>query len=272
MTAHSDFANNLKMLCSYRKSIAEVCRELAFNRAQFNRYLNGRHKPAANAMLRICDYFGVEDYEIMMPHCQFKLIIQVRPRDKIDEKPTLPENYHLNTLEKNSANDLDKYLGYYFEHYISMTHPGKVLRTLVCLEKRGNKVYYQRTERILEPPHKKAYHGVYLGMVNFLVDRIFMIDYESLTSHEISQTILFPTFRNRIAQLKGLKIGVSGSGERMPICTRVVYEYLGKSISLKKAFSFCGLFNIDSEEIDISIRNSIRNDMHKDDWHFRARH
>jgi len=272
VTTNADFANNLKMLCSYRKSIAEVCRELDFNRAQFNRYLNGRHKPSANAMLRICDYFGVEDYEIMMPHSQFKLIIQVRPRNETNEKTALVENAHLEKLEKISANDLDKYLGYYFEYYISMTHPGKILRTLVCLEKKGNKVYYQRTERIVEPTCKKPYHGVYLGMANFLVDRIFMVDYESLTAHEISQTILFPTFRNRISQLKGLKIGVSGSGERMPICTRVVYEYLGSSISLRKAFSFCGIFDIDSPEIDISIRNAIKNDIHQDDWHFRAKH
>lgn len=272
MSINSDFSNNLQLLCSYYKSIAEVCRRLDLNRAQFNRYLNGRHKPSANTMLRVCEFFGVEEFEIMMPHNQFKLLIQVRPRPKKDEVPTLPEVPHLSRLEKSSTSDLDKYLGYYFEYYISMAHPGKILRTLVCFEKQGNKVYYQRTERIVEPHHKKAYHGIYLGLVNFLVDRIFMVDYESLTAHEISQTILFPTFKNRITQLKGLKIGVSGSGERMPICTRVVYEYLGKSVNLKKAFSFCGLYKMDSEDIDTAIKDAVKNDMHEGEWHFRARH
>jgi len=97
-----------------------------------------------------------------------------------------------------------------------------------------------------------------------------MVDYESLTAHEISQTILFPSFKNRISQLKGLKIGVSG--ERMPICTRVVYEYLGKSVNLKKAFSFCGLYTMDSKYIDASIKDAIKNDMQAGEWHFRARH
>jgi len=223
-------------------------------------------------MLRICEFFGVEEFEIMMPHNQFKLLIQVRPRPKKDEVPMLPEVSHLSRLEKNSTSDLDRYLGYYFEYYISMAHPGKILRTLVCFEKQGNKVYYQRTERIIESHNKKAYHGIYLGMVNFLVDRIFMVDYESLTAHEISQTILFPTFKNRITQLKGLKIGVSGSGERMPICTRVIYEYLGKSVNLKKAFSLCGLYKMDSENIDTAIKDAVKNDMHEGEWHFRARH
>lgn len=273
MHASSDFAKNLQLLCSYYKSIAEVCRQLSFNRAQFNRYLNGKHKPSANTLLRICEFFGVEDFEIMMAHNQFKLLIQVRPRPALGSTgTTLPELEHINALGRSSTRDLDKYLGYYFEYYMSMAHPGSLLRTLVRFEKRDDKIYYQRTERIVEKPHKKAYHGVYLGMANFLVDRIFMVDYESLTHHEISQTILFPTFKNRISQLKGLKIGVSGSGERMPICTRVIYEYLGTSVNTSKAFSLCGLYELNSADIDESIKKAIKNDMNPEEVHFRARY
>ena len=39
----SDYlGDNLKLLCSHYRSIAEVCRKLAINRAQFNRYLAGQ--------------------------------------------------------------------------------------------------------------------------------------------------------------------------------------------------------------------------------------
>lgn len=41
---NENFARNLRLLCSYYKSIAEVCRRLEINRAQFNRYLSGRHQ------------------------------------------------------------------------------------------------------------------------------------------------------------------------------------------------------------------------------------
>ena len=272
MNTPTDFSKNLQLLCSYYKSIAEVCRKLDFNRAQFNRYLSGRHKPSAHTMRRICEFFGVEEFEVMMPHNQFKLLIQVRPKPQTMQNEMLPEHEHIAALDVSSTHDLDKYLGYYFEYYMSMAHPGKILRTLVCFEKQAGKVYYQRTERIIEPPHKKPYHGVYKGLANFLVDRIFMVDYESLTRHEISQTILFPTFKNRISQLKGLKIGVSGSGERMPICTRVIYEFLGSSINVKKALSLCGLYNLNSHEIDESIKVAVKNEMTADEIHFRARY
>ena len=55
----TDFSANLNLLCSYQRSIAEVCRKLKLNRQQFNRYLNGQSRPSRHNMRRICDYFGV---------------------------------------------------------------------------------------------------------------------------------------------------------------------------------------------------------------------
>jgi len=267
-----DFPRNLRLLCSYYKSIAEVCRRLNINRPQFNRYLSGRSMPSANTMRRFCDFFGVEEHEILMPHSQFQRLIQVRPSATTPKDSDLPEAEHMEHIGKMGNAGLDKYLGYYFEYHISMACPGKLLRMLVCLERQDDKIYYQRTERLKESPHEKTYHGVYLGMANFLTDRIFMVDYESLTGHEITQTILFPTFKNRISRLTGLKLGVSGSGERMPCAARVMYEYLGQSVDVRRALALCGLYDLDSPEIEDSIKKAVTNDIAPGEWHFRARH
>ncbi|ASP40150.1 hypothetical protein CHH28_16360 [Bacterioplanes sanyensis] len=87
----------------------------------------------------------------------------------------------------------------------------------------------------------------------------------------MTQTILFPSFKNRILRLSGLKLGVSGSGERMPCCARVVYEYLGPQVDVLNALSLCGLYQQDSSAIDDSVRHSIHNDVGMYEWHFRAR-
>ncbi|WP_418138878.1 hypothetical protein AB8616_07270 [Marinomonas sp. RS-M-Aa-14] len=55
-----DFAVNLQLLCSYYKSVADVCRRLNINRAQFNRYLNGTTVPNHSTQRRIGEFFGVE--------------------------------------------------------------------------------------------------------------------------------------------------------------------------------------------------------------------
>ncbi|UTW11650.1 helix-turn-helix transcriptional regulator [Marinobacterium rhizophilum] len=266
-----DFSRNLRLLCSYYKSIAEVCRKLEINRPQFNRYLSGRYKPSASTLRRFCEFFGVDEHEILLPHSQFERLVRVRPRGRIDA-PAQVESEHLARLAGLGNAGLERYLGYYFEYYLSMARPGQLLRTLVCLEQRGEQVYYQRTERMEAHPGDRPSHNRYLGMAYFLTDRIFMVDYESLNSHEMTQTILFPSFKNRISRLTGLKIGVSDNSERMPCCARVLFEYLGPEVSVRKALALCGVYALDSPQIDASIRDAVQNDMSPGEWHFRARY
>lgn len=76
----------------------------------------------------------------------------------------------------------------------------------------------------------------YLGAAFQLQDRVFLIDYESLTFNEMSQTILIPSFKSRITRLNGLKAGVSSGDRRNPACTRVVWEYLGEEINRINAY------------------------------------
>ncbi|NRA19599.1 MAG: helix-turn-helix transcriptional regulator [Oceanospirillaceae bacterium] len=265
-------SQNLRLLCSYYKSIAEVCRRLGISRPQFNRYLSGKHRPAANTLRKICDFFGVEEHEILLPHSQFQRLVQVRPKPQ-REQQLAPEHAHLARLQQKSSSDIDKYLGYYFEYCLSMSAPGKILRSLVCFERREGSVYYQRTERLVDIESKEApaSHCKYLGMAFLLVDRIFMIDYESIAINEISQTIIFPTFKSRVSKLQGFRTGVSARGDRMPSSTRVCYEYLGAQASVTKALKLCGLYPYDSSAIDASIRANISNDFDPKQWLFRAK-
>ena len=273
---HDDFGDNLRLLCSYYKSTAEVCRRLGINRPQFNRYLNGINRPSDSTMRRLCDFFGVEVHEMLLPHGQFQRLIQVRPQQGertalLPLQPDSLEQQYLQRLNRAGQSGLDKYLGYYFEYYLSMAYPGSILRTLVCLEEHDGKTYYQRTERIRERTGSKPFHGVYRGMVQFLSDRIFLSDYETLTNFEMTQTVLYPSFRNRVDRLTGLRIGVSGSGERVPCCTRVLYEYPGREVDRQRVLALCGLYACDDPALDADIRAAIRNDIGPGEWHFRAR-
>jgi transcriptional regulator with XRE-family HTH domain len=267
-----DFADNLQLLCSYYKSVADVCRRLNINRAQFNRYLNGTTVPSNSTQRRIGEFFGVEPSEMVLAHAHFAKLVQARPiRQNEDVKSLTPEQMQFNKLNQSGQHGLAKYCGYYFEYYLSMACPGKILRTLVHVESQGDKTYYQRTERLNPRNLKKSFHGVYNGVVQLLSDRLFLIDYESQTHVEMTQTILYPSFQNRVERLTGLRLGVSGSGERAPCCARVVYEYLGSNINEKRAVAQCGLYEVDSDQIDEDICQSIKNDMKEGDWHFRAR-
>lgn len=268
---NEDFARNLRLLTGYYPSIAEVCRRLDINRPQFNRYLSGRFRPGGHTLRRLCAFFGVEEHEILLPSAQFERLVQVRPKSHTEKAAPLPETPHLAHLQAIGTHGLERFLGHYFETYLSMAYPGKVLRTLVSFEQREGRVYYQRTERLTEGPNDKPYHGLYLGLVHLLTDRIFLCDYETLTGQEMTQTVLFPSYKNRVTRLSGLRLGVSGSGERMPSCTRVVYEYLGRRIDVRQALRLCGLYALDDARIDETTRQAIANDIVPGEWHLRAR-
>jgi hypothetical protein len=119
-----------------------------------------------------------------------------------------------------------------------MSVPGTILVSLVHLWKNAAlPVRAPGTPGALQR-HRPARRGALPlpGAAFQLQDRLFLIDYESLTFNEMSQTILIPSFKSRITRLNGLKTGVSSGDRRNPACTRVVWEYLGEEINRINAY------------------------------------
>jgi transcriptional regulator with XRE-family HTH domain len=252
---------NLKLLCSHYRSIAEVCRKLAINRAQFNKYLSGQSQPTAHNLKRICDFFGVEAYELSLPEEQFVDLIGAR---SAGQAPRLAGDPLLDFFQplREHAGSLSRYCGYYFEYANCMSVPGQILLSLVQLREERGSFLFERQER-QEPSRAdsgKAEDWVrcrYLGAAFYLQDRLFLIDYESLTGNEMSQTILIPSFKSRISRLNGLKTGVSSGDLRTPACTRVVWEFLGSEINRVNAYRQVMLYGPDDPRIDADIRQRL---------------
>lgn len=261
-----EFRENLRLACGYYRSVAEVCRKLEINRAQFNRYLNGSTTPSSFILQKICDFFGLEPTEIYLHRDQFRKLIEVRQ----EQKPTrAPYIEHVERLHQQSLGKFDKYLGYYFEYYNSMTLYGRVIRGLVRIFKEGNGVYYERFERFPQRANLgEVYRFKYLGCAFYLNDRIFLVDYESLSGSEITQTVLFPDYKMKVQRLSGLILGVSSGKQRPIACARIVFEYLGASIDIRKAARKCGVLDPKVTEMDPTILRVIDNSIHNNHHHF----
>lgn len=254
----SDFQRNLRLLSDHYKSVAEVCRRLDINRSQFNKYLAGRARPSRHTLRKICAFFDVEEYEVQLPHDNFRMIVNLKPSQRADNGSARPYVDYVDHLVRRSRSDLRNYVGFYFEYTYSMTRPGLILRSLLSITDETGTVTYQRIENVaLTDGSEPRVKCKYRGMAFYLNDRIFLIDYDSLTGNEISQTILYPNYQHRLTRLSGLKLGVSTGSRREPLCTRVVLESLGRQISVKKALYRCGLFEPGSAEIEPQIENTI---------------
>jgi transcriptional regulator with XRE-family HTH domain len=253
------FSENLRLACSYAPSVSEVCRRLDINRTQFNRYLRAAARPSPNILNRLCDYFGVEATEFHLPPPQFARIIALKRRAS---KPRPPYADAIDKLHAASLPTLRGYVGYYYVYYYSMSSPGMILRGLMHLFTHDNEVYYRRIEHFSNQERTDAaFKCRYSGAALFLEDRIFLIDSETLTNNEITQTILFPSRRNKIARLTGLIMGVSSGNQRRIACSRVLLEWLGAEIEIRPALANCGLFAPDAPAIPRSIRDMIDNTM-----------
>jgi len=250
---------NLKLLCSHYRSIAEVCRKLALNRAQFNRYLAGQSRPTAHNLKRICDFFGIEPHELALPGEQFARLVGARSGDQPAYATGDPLLELFEPLRQH-ASSLSRYCGYYFEYSNCMSVPGQILLSLVHLrEERGSYVFerQERQERARGGHAEDWVRCRYLGAAFYLQDRLFLIDYESLTGNEMSQTILIPSFKSRITRLNGLKTGVSSGDRRTPACTRVVWDYLGTEINRVNAFRQVMLYPPEDSRIDDDVRQRL---------------
>lgn len=260
------FCENLRLLCGYYRSVAEVCRKLEINRAQFNRYLNGSTKPSTYILEKMCNFFGVEQTEIYLPHEQFRKLIEIRPERK-PARSLYAE--HVNRLQHHSAGKFDKYLGYYFEYYNSMSVIGRVIRGLVRIFENEGGVYYERFERFPQRAQLgETYRCKYLGCAFYLNDRIFLVDYEALTGNEITQTVLFPAYKRKVKRLSGLILGVSSGNQRPIACARIVFEFLGQDINIRKAARQCGILDPREGNIDPTILTVIDNSVHINHHHF----
>ncbi|SDT15263.1 helix-turn-helix domain-containing protein [Pseudomonas oryzae] len=251
--------HNLRLLCSHYRSIAEVCRKLGLNRAQFNKYLAGQSRPTPYNLKRICDFFGVEDYELGLPPEQFARLVGARGGEAGQPAAGDPLLDLWQPLREHSSS-LARYCGYYFEYANCMSVPGQILLSLVQLRQEGGDFLFERQERQGRGREGEAEDWVrcrYLGAAFYLQDRLFLIDYESLTGNEMSQTILIPSFKSRIGRLNGLKTGVSSGDRRTPACTRVVWDYLGPEINRVSAYRQVMLYSPDDPRIDADIRQRL---------------
>jgi len=263
-----DFTENLKFLSGYYRSVADVCRRIGINRQQFNKYLSGLSMPSRHTMRRICDFFGVEEYEILLPPDEFRDLVALRPRSMGGEGKLAgdvpPYVAQMETLFETSKNEVGRYLGYYFSYRFSFSEPNLVLKSVIHFWKEDERVLSKRVERFIESygDVERSFLCKYVGYLVFLRDRIYIVENEMLANEEVSETILYPGYRNHVTWLSGLNLGVSTSDDRRIGCGRVLYQYLGREIDLVRALKASGKHDLDSAEVPAIVREQLAPENH----------
>lgn len=255
----SDFPANLRLLCSERPSISQVCREIGVNRQQFNSYLSGRSRPSNHNLLKICRYFDVSATDLERPAADF-----ARDREPPATFAGLAGPARMFDLlnqamgAKNAA--MRRHVGFYHSYFQVPDDPAKVERAFIALYEEEGRFFTKSIERTEEPGRPNTF-SKYEGVASYLGDKIFVVEFETLSRDTIVETILYPTYRRSLSYLYGLTFGTTSAGDRAPFATPIVWRYLGATVDYKEALADCGTFSITSTKINPSVLKMLRDNV-----------
>lgn len=253
------FAENLRFLSAHFTSVAEVCRNLGMNRQQFNKYLSGQSEPSLHNLKRITDFFGVDEYEITLPHKEFVRLVKPK-RGQVRETQLLEQLLtQIDIADGESQAALAAYDGTYAAYFCSPVWSNHIVRSLttmsfaepVCVTRSVQRLYLPGGSRSMKVTQK------FNGVVRNIVDRLYIVEYEANSKDLASFTILYPSHRRQLQFLTGIMVTVASGGSRQPFSTRVAYQYLGKDIDLRKEIARCHLYPVDSPDVPEEVRSRI---------------
>ncbi|MCV2868868.1 helix-turn-helix domain-containing protein [Defluviimonas sp. WL0002] len=261
----SEFAVNLSSLCARHRSIAEVCRRIGINRQQFNKYLAGQAHPSRHNMRRLCGFFGVSESEILLPASRFDALIALRDQP-LDATALEGPLRHLDRLYARS-NPMDKYAGFYFRYFFSFGNKGQIIRSLAAITIEHGHAYWKNIELLRDPVSgRRGGVNKYEGTAFQLSDRIYVMEYETLQMHSITQMTLYPSYQQRLDVLMGIQTGGPTRRGRKPGASRVALEFLGRDVNVRRALRQTGLFSPGDPSLRQEIVHAIRNSIAEGDY------
>jgi transcriptional regulator with XRE-family HTH domain len=253
-------AANLRKLSSLYRSVAEVCRKVGINRQQFNKYLSGDSVPSLRNLRRITDFFGVDEFEILLPPAEFTS--SVLPRARAKQPPMAGTMNFLPAPSEASQMFLAPYCGYYHVYFCTPVWSNHVVRALMRIYQQDGRTVTRTIQPIREGHSGRKAGPVqkFRGIVAQVVDRLCIVEYETF-EQLLSMTFLYPSHRHALRFLTGVMTGVDGGGSGQPFASRIVYEYLGRKINGRATLSVCGLFVLEDKSITEEIRSRVKNDI-----------
>lgn len=260
MMPKDDVQENLRLLCSYGKSTSDICRRAGFNRQQFNKYLNGHAQPSLGTLRKICDFFGLDDHEILLPHDAFKAIVRLRP-PKLGVKWTHYETALDNLVQAAQTNQdvMERHAGYYHGYFAPEPARNILLRTLVHLYRENDAWLTKTIDRKLDEVFFVPARVKYTGVVMEAFQRITILEREVGSGRSIWATMLYCSDQDMPNYLSGLCMSVETEARHDISCIRTVWHYLGKKPDLRQALKMCGIVNQNAEIVPDIVREGTDN-------------
>jgi transcriptional regulator with XRE-family HTH domain len=241
---------NLRFLCGFHRSVAEVCRKLEINRQQFNKYLAGTNMPSDYNMRKICQFFDVEPPRLLIPHERF-LAEYANHQAGFSAGAGRPESGFFPPIDER----VRKYCGYYYAYVVSPSYPDHIIKSITRIFEVSRTFATKTYERIYEIEREESYYvNKYDGMAYLYSGLLYIIEREVLNNRGYIFTVLYPSYRSPVGFMNGMVLGISGGTVRRPFGSQIVFQSMGEAPSLRAMVADCGCHRFESDAISDSVR------------------
>jgi transcriptional regulator with XRE-family HTH domain len=211
MGIHQIFGHNLRTRCQKFESIAEACRAIGINRQQFNKYLSGAMLPNARTMQRICEVFGIEEWEFFIPEAKRRSTLD--DRDSLAHSSDLLQLVKALTTRQSFSDSIDVYsktgvqMGLYKCFFPLPGIRGCLVPSIVSISTLSGFLTFTRHTRLSTPSSKNLWmaQGKHRGLVLSNGTFDYMIGYNVVSPNNIS----FMCFPRDVTGGTGVRIGLA---------------------------------------------------------------
>ena len=233
------FFDNLRLACSTRASISDLCRAVGINRQQFNRYINANCQPSAHNLLRIAAAFGLEPADFDLPTAIFRRKLEQAKRPRPTEGP-------LADAFPGNPQALRPYLGFYQTWHVSLSWPDRIVCSCAHLRESQGQVLVTSLERIDDLESGIRQRSRYVGLAAFQRNRIFLTEVTRGEAPTLGQTILMPFEIHQRQFLRPKTMGLSWRNDNLPYATRTIWRHRGMETDRRVLLNNCGLYRTSS--------------------------
>lgn len=265
---------NLKTLCAYSRSVSDVCRRAGMNRQQFTKYLSGTGQPSLRSLRRICDFFGVEEHEILMEPGRFRELVRLRPPRLAPEATPVFDPGAVFMAQLADCHDADmaqSLVGYYFLYQRDDRRNSMINRSLVRFAMSAKGLAIKALDISSSGTSTLPACVKYAGTGFVLDGRVHLMVRECRIGKAIWYGSFYLTDFDRTPYLSGLSMGVEPDPRAEVIALRTVLQFIGTEINVRAATRRCGQIPESAPEFDDLVRHYTRNDQRDGDAVFASR-
>jgi transcriptional regulator with XRE-family HTH domain len=272
MSVHKQFSENLRAFCFQKGTIADVCRDLDINRQQFSKYLSGASLPNPSTLLKLANYFAVDQIEFFQSPRALRRNVGADPYggnyNILSANPAVLK--HLNSIAAQSTS-IPMEDGCYHVHYPWLFDPKQVVRSVLVIFRRDGLTHFRRYTRLQSGQSKKLRQypkGCHEGLVFRHEGNICFLGRNTVGFGEISLQAF--AFENFVAEnaITGLGLIATPWGEYCAL--RATLSYFGPITTFRQAMKIAKIGPIAKDSVPSFVRLSVTSPLTTDIPQLRA--